>query len=344
MKNGKKSKKQLVLELKELRNVIEILEKEKTEFIDSLPQIFFETDDKGNLIFVNRQFEREFGYTKQDVLNGFNISHAVALEDIQNALEHFMMTMMGKDTKPFEGTALRKDGSRLSIIVYPNIIACNDQIIGTRGFIVNVTEQKKAEKELFESEERLSLAIKAASLGIWDWDIRKKESIWNDQMFKTYGIPEENPIRYKKWVKTVVPEDFPKVKAAFHRVIANKINDFVEFHIIRPDGSIRCVQAGIGVITDENDQVSRLVGIHIDITNRSQYEKDREKLISELQEAISKIKQLSGLLPICCNCKKIRNDNGSWTQIEAYIHEHSEAQFTHGLCEECLRELYPDFS
>ena len=62
----------------------------------------------------------------------------------------------------------------------------------------------------------------------------------------------------------------------------------------------------------------------------------------ELQMALSEIKRLSGLLPICSNCKKIRDDKGYWNQIEVYIQEHSEAQFTHSICRECAEELYPD--
>lgn len=345
MKNGKKSKKQLVFELKELSNVIETLKKEKTEFIDSLPQIFFETDDKGNLVFVNRQFEIEFGYTKQEILHdGFSIGHVVALEDIQNALEHFMMTIMGKETNPFECTALRKDGSSLSIIVYPKVVVHNAKVIGTRGFIVNVTEQKRAAKALQESEERLSLAVKGAFIGIWDWDIKNKKSIWNSNMFKIYGIPEKNPICFETWEKTVVPEDLSKVNAVFQNIIANKGNGFSEFRIIRPDGTIRHIQTGMGAITNDNNRVTRIVGINIDITERKQNEEEREKLILKLQEALAKVKQLTGLLPICCHCKKIKNDKGAWTQLEAYIHEHSEARFSHGLCEECLHIFYPDFS
>jgi len=314
------------------------------EDINSLPQMFFETDDKGNITFVNRQFEIDFGFTIQDIQKGLNIAQSVAPEDAERALEHFKMTISGKNPKPFEGRLLKKDGSIISAIVYPKAIIRNDKIIGSKGFLINVTEQKRAEKALRESEERLSLAVKAASLGIWDWDIRKQVSVWNNKMFEIYGIPKENPIKYKKWAKMLVPEDYPKAKAVFHKIIANKGNDFVEFRIIRPDGITRHIQTGMGAITDENDRVIRLVGINIDISERKQNEEEREKLISELQQALAKVKQLSGCLPICCNCKKIRDDNGSWTQIEAYIHEHSEAQFTHGLCEECLRELYPDFS
>ena len=79
-----------------------------------------------------------------------------------------------------------------------------------------------------------------------------------------------------------------------------------------------------------------------DITRRKQAEKEREKLIQELQEALTKVKKLSGLLPICASCKKIRDDKGYWNQIEGYIRDHSEAEFSHGICPECMKKLYPD--
>ena len=62
----------------------------------------------------------------------------------------------------------------------------------------------------------------------------------------------------------------------------------------------------------------------------------------ELREAATNIKTLSGLLPICASCKKIRNDEGYWDQIEEYITKHSEANFSHGLCPDCMQSLYPD--
>lgn len=67
--------------------------------------------------------------------------------------------------------------------------------------------------------------------------------------------------------------------------------------------------------------------------------KMREK---ELEEALSRIKVLSGLLPICASCKKIRKDDGYWQQIEGYIREHSEADFTHSICPDCAKRLYPE--
>jgi two-component system, cell cycle sensor histidine kinase and response regulator CckA len=69
---------------------------------------------------------------------------------------------------------------------------------------------------------------------------------------------------------------------------------------------------------------------------------ERKQLITELQAAIAKIRTLSGLLPICSACKKIRDDKGYWNQIEAYIEEHSDAAFSHGICPECFRRIYPD--
>lgn len=69
---------------------------------------------------------------------------------------------------------------------------------------------------------------------------------------------------------------------------------------------------------------------------------EQEALIAELREAFDSIKTLKGMLPICASCKKIRDDKGYWNQIEAYVSEHSEAEFTHALCPECARKLYPE--
>lgn len=68
----------------------------------------------------------------------------------------------------------------------------------------------------------------------------------------------------------------------------------------------------------------------------------QKKLVCELQDALANIKTLSGLLPICASCKKIRDDKGYWNQIEIYIKKHSNADFTHGICPECQKKLYPD--
>ena len=95
-------------------------------------------------------------------------------------------------------------------------------------------------------------------------------------------------------------------------------------------------------VKDERGEV-KVVGIICrDITARKQAEEEREQLIAELQDALDHVKQLSGLLPICASCKKIRDDQGYWQQVEVYVRDHSEAEFTHGICPECAHKMYPD--
>ena len=79
-----------------------------------------------------------------------------------------------------------------------------------------------------------------------------------------------------------------------------------------------------------------------EVEHRKQIEIQREKLIDELKEALDKVKTLSGFIPICANCKKIRDDKGYWTQVEEYVRQHSEAEFSHCICPDCIKILYPD--
>lgn len=79
-----------------------------------------------------------------------------------------------------------------------------------------------------------------------------------------------------------------------------------------------------------------------EIERRKEAEQERDRLIAELQKALSEVKTLRGFLPICAHCKKIRDDKGYWNQIESYISEHSEAEFSHSICQECAKKHYPD--
>ncbi len=94
-------------------------------------------------------------------------------------------------------------------------------------------------------------------------------------------------------------------------------------------------------------EAGRVIGTlsaFVDITELKRAEEERERLIAELKEALANIKTLKGLIPICASCKKIRTDEGFWQQVDVYIRDHSEVEFSHGLCPDCLKKLYPGFS
>jgi hypothetical protein len=109
-----------------------------------------------------------------------------------------------------------------------------------------------------------------------------------------------------------------------------------------PDGEARHHEVHGYPIFDDNGSVIQMIEYSVDITSRRNVEKEREKLIVQLRDALAKVKQLSGFLPICASCKKIRDDKGYWNQIETYIRDHSEAEFSHSFCPDCARKLYPD--
>jgi len=93
-----------------------------------------------------------------------------------------------------------------------------------------------------------------------------------------------------------------------------------------------------------NGKVAGFIGVARDITRRINLEEGQKKLIGKLQDALARIRTLRGLLPICSSCKKIRDDKGYWNQIEAYVSDHSEAEFSHSICPDCIKKLYSELS
>jgi PAS domain S-box-containing protein len=117
-----------------------------------------------------------------------------------------------------------------------------------------------------------------------------------------------------------------------------------EEYVLDENGEKRWLLTSKLPLHDEKGQTIGLVGVGRDITERKKAETERERLITELQSALADIKTLSGLVPICANCKKIRDDQGYWTQLEAYIQDRSETQFSHSICPDCAAKLYPNYN
>ena len=115
-----------------------------------------------------------------------------------------------------------------------------------------------------------------------------------------------------------------------------------EIRINLPSGRIKWIQLTSRPGPDRVEDQEVWSGVILDITDRKQVEEERNHLVTELLTAQAEVKILGGFLPICSGCKKIRDDSGYWTQLEAYISERSEAEFSHGICPECAENYFDE--
>ncbi|MFO7913115.1 MAG: PAS domain S-box protein [Desulfotignum sp.] len=136
------------------------------------------------------------------------------------------------------------------------------------------------------------------------------------------------------------PKDAAVFRARFTAFFKNPAGKQIEADITTGNGRICHVQmeAASHIEKQENDGPDK-AELLLMITDITELKKTRQKL----EKALANVKQLSGLLPICSHCKKIRDDKGYWNQIESYLDRHSDAKFSHGICQECLKKYYSDF-
>jgi len=154
---------------------------------------------------------------------------------------------------------------------------------------------------------------------------------------------ERNALIGKPFTHFVQREDQDIFYQHRQRLLETETRQSCDLRLVKKNGHEFFAHLECMVVKKSGNDPRLIRGAVIDITDRKQAEADRDKLILELQETLDRIKTLSGLLPICAHCKNIRDDKGYWNRIETFIRDHSEAEFSHGICPECAKKFYTDF-
>lgn len=196
----------------------------------------------------------------------------------------------------------------------------------------------RAEKALVQANKEWESTFDAVSDLIMILDNEHRIVRANKATLDKLGTTAQNLIG-RFCFQTVHGLDAPPPTCPHSRLLADGKVHRVEFAEERLGGVF---EVSVSPCRDAQGRLWGSVHVAHDITERKRAEEEREKLIVQLQQALAQVKQLSGFLPICASCKKIRDDQGYWRQVEEYIREHSEAEFSHSICPDCAKRLYPE--
>jgi PAS domain S-box-containing protein len=233
-------------------------------------------------------------------------------------------------TFPYEaGVRLRFFSSFLLVSVFSFYI----EALRQRAYEDMVREKERAQ-EYFDIAGAILIVLDA------DGIVR----LINRKGCEVTGYGEEE-ITGSDWFDRFIPNRIREdVRVVFSSLVAGtaEVGEFFENVIMNKDGEERLIAWRNTVIRDESGKIVGTLSSGSDITERSQFEREREDLIGNLQTALKEIKTLKGIIPICSHCKKVRDDQGFWNQVEAYISTNTDAEFSHGVCPGCVKEHYPE--
>ena len=234
----------------------------------------------------------------------------------------------------------RKDGTVATMEVHSRFVRDEESgRLESVGVSRDITERNLAQEAVRAAHERLGRAELFARFGHWEFSLDERIMHASQGARLIYGLPDTD-LPLSTIQACPLAEYRPQLDRALHDLIEHNVPLDEEFKIRRfSDRELVHVHSK----AEYDPRTKRVFGVVQDITERKLIEEEREQLILELQQAIEQVKTLKGIVPICASCKKIRDDRGYWQQVEAFVARHTDAQFSHGICPDCMARLYPGF-
>ena len=234
----------------------------------------------GRITSWNAGAEHLYGYSAAEVL-GKSISLLVP-DDHPDELSHILQCLAaGQHIAPYETVRKRKDGQviQISLKVSP-IMDASGSIVGASSIARDITERKRAEARLHESEERLSLAVQAADLGTWDWDI---VAVWSSRCFALFGLLPDMPMTYERFLNALYPADRERIDQGVRVALERREEFTIETRTVWRDGTVHWVASRGRAYYDVSGKSVRMIGAAMDITELKRAEQaliKTEKLAS----------------------------------------------------------------
>ena len=257
--------------------------------MDNLPDRIYFKDAQSRFLRNSRAHLRRFGLERASDAMGKTDADFFSEEHARQAFADEQRLMRGGPPMTKEEKETWPDGS-VSWALSTKLPLRDEtgNVVGTFGISHDITERKRAEEAVRESEARARLATEAAGIAVWDWDVKTNTVKWDAKMFTMYGLPPKpgGVVTYQDWADRVLASDLAEQAAALERTVATCGQSQREFRIVRAsDQATRVIQAAEMVVAGNDGKAARVVGMNIDITERRQAEAALRQARDEAEEA-----------------------------------------------------------
>ena len=228
----------------------------------------------GVVLQINDTELKWLGYQREEVEGRMRMSELLTPNNAERFSQIFHQLVNSENQVVNEWEARRKDGSSFNVMVSSNAVRDADgRFLKTRSTVIDITERKRAEELSRQLSERLSLATRAGDVGIWDYDVLNNKLIWDEQMFRLYGITrDEFGSAYEAWLAGVHPDDRQRGDQEIQLALRGEKKFDTEFRVLWPDGSTHYIRALATVRRDASGQATHMVGTNWDITEQKRAE------------------------------------------------------------------------